>query len=76
VQSRQEGDDTVENPTEGVTGLPPKNKEVLAALDTIRRQFQFQGMDMDLYFKVEKHMLHSMSKHVKQTTIESYFKSK
>ena len=56
-------DNTTENPTEGVTGLPPKNKEVLAALDTIRQQFQFQ--EMESYFKVEKHMLDSMSKHVK-----------
>jgi len=78
--SRQDSDkdDTAENPTEVVAGLPPKNKKVLAALDTIFCQFQFQGMNMDLYFKEEKYMLDNMSKHIKQTAtiILSYFKSK
>ena len=78
MQSRKEGgkDDTAENPTKAVSDLSPKSKEALASLDTIRWQFQFQGMNMDFYFKLEKCMLDSMFKHIKQTTIESYFKSK
>ena len=56
MQSRKEGgeDDTAENrpqKTQKTRRRHRKNKEVVAWLDAMRRQFQFQGMNMDLYFK-------------------------
>ena len=81
MQSRKEGgeDDTAENrpqKTQKTRRRHRKNKEVVAWLDAMRRQFQFQGMNMDLYFKLKKCMLDNMFKRIKETTTESYFKSK
>ena len=52
---------------------PPKNKEVLSALDTIRRRLQCEGEDMDTFFRLEKQLQESIQNNIKQTTIAKYF---
>ena len=50
-----------------------KKKEVLHALDTIRRRLQFKGEVMDIFLRLEKQMQDSMQNNIKQTTIAQYF---
>ena len=59
--------------TDSIVITPPKNKEVLNALDTIRRCLQCEGADMDTVFRLEKHLQESMQNNIKETTIAQYF---
>ena len=52
--------------------ISPKN-EVLHALDTIRRQLQFEGKIMDIFLCLEKEMQDSKQYNIKQTTTAQYF---
>ena len=47
---------------------PPNNKDVLNALEVICRRMIYQGADMDTFFRLEREMLESMSKNLKQKT--------
>ena len=62
-----------ESPVDATALTPPKNKEVLRALDTIRRRLQFKGEDMDMFLRLEKQMQDSMQNNIKQSTIAQYF---
>ena len=62
-----------ESPVDATALTPPKNIEVLHALDTIRRQLQFKEEDMDIFFRLEKQMQDSMQNNIKQSTIAQYF---
>ena len=53
--------------------IPPENKEVLHALDIIRRRLQFEGENMDTFLRLEEKMQDSMQNNIKQTTIAQYF---
>jgi len=53
--------------------IPPKNREVLHALDTIRRQLLFEGADINTFFRLEKEMQESMQQNIKQKTLAHYF---
>ena len=41
-----------------------KTREMLDALDTIRRRLQFDGIDMDPFFRVEKQLQNRMQKNI------------
>ena len=62
-----------ESPVDATALTPPKNKEVLHALDTYRRRLQFKGEDMDIFLCLEKQMQDSMQNDIKQSTIAQYF---
>jgi len=40
--------------------IPPKNREVLHALNTIRQRLLFEGADINTFFRLEKEMQESM----------------
>ena len=62
-----------ESPVDATALTTPKNKEVLHALDTIRRRLQSKGEDMDIFLRLEKQMQDSMQNNIKQSTIAQYF---
>ena len=62
-----------ESPVHATALTPPKNKEVLDALNTIRRRLQFKGEDMDIFLRLEKQLQDSMQNNIKQSTIAQYF---
>ena len=62
-----------ENSADATAVIPPKNKEVLHALDIIRRRLQFKGENMDTFFRLERKMQDSMQNKIKQTAITQYF---
>jgi len=57
VTQGQEDNEEADESCDAVAIIPPKNKEVLDALDTIRRRLNVQGMDMDKFFPLEQQVL-------------------
>ena len=53
--------------------MSPKNKEVIYEFDIIRRRLQFEGENMDAFFRLERKMQDSMQNKIKQTTIAQCF---
>ena len=58
-KQQQQKDDDInrEDVADTITLTPPMNKEVLDALDVIRRRLQYQGANMDTFFQLEKEVL-------------------
>ena len=54
TQGREDNEEADES-CDAVAIIPPKNKEVLDALDTICRRLNAQGMDMDKFFANQLH---------------------